>query len=267
MKFKIFLFVTVLILGCGNPSGPTINPFESFTYPLEVGNVWTYDYTQTFSNIIPDTATLPAYVEHIDTFSIFVSGVESLGVDNEVFAINSDDTTITPRGNVPLETRHFYNKQDGMYEYGSSHGTIPLPISTPVIEDELKKLFKDKKLKTNYSQTSLDTLVKKLIQYPITLNDEWVYTDTAIGGLDIHKKIESFQYIEIHGKRYYCFVVEWIYGYVINISVKDYYSQIGLVKRTMTAKNLTISDESNMEIASGDLTLEYNLQNFINANK
>jgi len=271
MKFKIILISTMLLLlGCSLINGPnktTPISFENYSYPLEVGNSWTYERTTTYSNIRPDTVQLPIPLIQKGSAIIEVTGIDTLGTDNEVFvfhtgAIDSMNPQTTHTG-----TFYFKNEEDGMYNYIGTGNSYALPISQPATRGEFEQRYFNKKEKDKFSISILNSEIRKSLQYPIKLNDEWTFIDSTGNIFGINKKIFKYEKVSTKMGTYNCFIVEWIYDNGSNLILRDYYSTIGLMKRIYIIKNIQVSDYNNNRFVTADFTDEYNLVEFVAAPK
>ncbi len=267
MKFKIILISTMLLLlGCSlinGPSKPTPNIFENFSYPLEVGNVWTYEKTFTYSNIRPDTIQPWFPLVKKGSVVIEVSSYDSLNANLGAEAYVLEATTVDSLSKLLFDSATFYfnNKEDGLYDYSGNGTNMALPISQPLTEKEIRDRFHNKlHINNSHAVTAFSPLRRSLI-YPISLNATWVYE----AGVDfgISKKVIRFDTLTTKAGRYNCFVVEWIYSLPsINTKVTDYYSAIGLIKRTVTVKDVKMTDMTGGNEITVDIIEDYLLVEF-----
>ncbi len=258
MKFKIILISALLmLLGCSlinGPNKPTPNLFENYAYPLEVGNSWTYERTFTYSNIQPDTVQLPVRKGS----SIFdITEIDTINDSLEYYVLNAAATDSMIQGSLYTGKILLNNEADGLYIYASTGSSIPSPIS-PLLN------LKEESIKSsplNFSTVSAHNEEIKTLQYPIEIGEQWIISDTVGFSFFTEKVITRFEILKTTVGTFNCFVVEWILP-VEDLTIIDYYSEIGLMKRVTIAKNITISDPNNLNLAIADITDEYLLVDF-----
>ena len=264
MKFKIIFLIIFMILGCGNPSGPTVNPFESFTYPLEVGNIWTYETATYFSNFIPDTAELLFPDIQKGSISIEVTDFDSVQIGIELFILQSvtyDSLTQDLDSAVFL----FNNEPDGLYEFANSGGNLAVPISQPPAIKNLLDYYTHKKQAPSHRSSILIDQPKQSLKFPIRIKSQWMFLDPESNLFGIDKKVISYRFLDTKIGKEFCFVVEWIYDFEKEISVLDYFSEKGLLKRTIIYKNVEITNYNNSAYGSVDIVQEFNIVSFVKA--
>ena len=260
MKIKIIsVIVLLIILGCSNPTAPY---FESYQYPLNLNTMWTYERTVTHSNVQPDTVQLWFPMVMKGSAKIQTAGIDTIDTDIEVIVLKASSVDSMNPQFTDSATFLFRNEEDGLYEYGNSGGNLAVPISRPPTEDEIRqRLLQNIKVK-NSSTTSTNSEIKQSLKYPIALNSSWMFIDTTNFIFSINKKIIRYEKLQYAFGIKTCFVVEWIYSNP-DITVIDYISDIGLMKRTISAKNIHACNLDLSECATFDMTDEYILVGLI----
>ena len=274
MKFKILLISTMLLLlGCSLINGPsktTPKSFEDFTYPLEVGNSWTYETIAVFSNPQPDTVEISTVPMTLGPIEVGISRLDTLDNGLEVTVLNIIVGVYTyPGGLKDTTTYLFKNEDDGFYQYSSDNDNPVLPISRPPSKDEITNFLTNGIKQKEKLSSSANTTIYQNLKYPIKDNSEWLYLDND---LEVRKKIIDNKLLHTTLGDYHCFVVEWIYSNP-DIKVVDYISKIGLMKRIYTVKNIRmfitdyvygdIVDTTNQGVwITVDHTIEYIISDF-----
>lgn len=272
MKFKIFIISIILLMlfGCSLINGPNKHSsFENFTYPLEVGNSWTYERTISYSNILPDTVNIwfplvdkgSIVVEVSGTDSFYVAVDDTLVIQKELSILNQVSIDSTNHQIADSNKYYLCNYNDGMYMYGSVQGNLAIPVSGSFIEDVIRERNINKKKEKETQVTSPAPVEFQSLKYPIEINSEWLFVDESDYYFTLYKKIIGFKKLTTIIGTYDCFVIEWIEPFD-SYTMIDYISEIGLMKRTITNKGIQTTDPNNANQITFDLIDEIILVEF-----
>jgi hypothetical protein len=265
---KIFLMLlvsTAIYLSCSDSSNPGMPlPFsDDFTYPLEVGSKWSYDREWSNFNFRPDSAgtSFPF------TDTTLYAKVE-IFVDREEILMDSINTSVVITKDIENSTSftssHFYqNTDEGLfilaYDRGGSSISYPKMISNFSDDLSIGNLESFLRISSLHgildpvNQHASDTLryedpPVQSFKYPLKKDLEWTYRSN---NFMISKKVIGTEKVTVPAGSFDCWKIQWIYdlsnaGFNIgNVTLYDYVSSKGLVKRTLLIKDARISDINN----------------------
>lgn len=108
------------------------------------------------------------------------------------------------------------------------------------------------------------------LKLPLTLNDEWAYTQpVAPVNLGIDKKVLKYEQVMVHGKAYNCFKIRWIYSGnpdFEDMVIHDWVSDEGLVKREVVYSRSLLFEHPYEEFGYGQVTELIELMEFRSVN-
>jgi len=272
---KIITFwisVCVILLGiysCNDSSNPALSINNDFVYPLEIGNRWSYNASMRYSNVSPDSLKdqLSDYA-----MDISVSVTRKIFIDTiEVYEMKEESEKYTGA------YAYYSNKEEGFLKYAYSNSPdVILPktngrktysfkgISFNNISEFIINLEKINSL----SKTLNDSIIyfaqpRVIYSYPLEVGSEW---DFSISNIKIVKEVIEKETINSSFGNYSCFKIQWKYDFDNDGIVDDdfiYYEYLcskGIMKRTLTLKNVAISTVQNPGgISFADVKIEQTL--------
>ncbi len=273
----IVLLITVILLSCQLEGDKLMKLDENFQYPLEVGNQWEYSTQIEFFNPRPDSVLSVIPETSISGQSIVTISKQQM-LDNSVNSYCFRQRL--KQGTEPefYSESYYANQPDGLYLYAYRGSGMSMPRLAGG-----KILFKNRRYK------DIRELLKQLtdshyfvplsandflnyehpplcvISYPFKIGSEWLYRSYNNPFL-IVKRIDDSKVMETAAGTFFTYRVQWLYHMDSNgeldndIHLADYYSGIGLVKRSIRIQNLMITtEESPQEIGLVDYSEEYEL--------
>lgn len=287
MKSRIslsFFFISLLFISCGDKEPVKTNPPEpSFTtYPVEVGNHWSYnrlahvDFEDTVLSF-PDSIFSTAYVE--------VEGIKIINDTTTAYefvdyhTMDSDSIYST---NVAYT--YFTNEDTGFYMHAYRSAGIATPVknaNTIVFNGrEFNNLldlsyfisglkneisFYSVKADTTYPSDSLHYEFPPIesLSYPLQVGKEWVYRAESIAG-EIHKKVISTESVTTSAGTFSCYKIQFLYldsDQSTKFEFFDYISSKGLIKRTFSSE-VTFTDIEGNVIAVGTFKEDLSLTGY-----
>ena len=257
MKLKFFsILILLLFCSCDKPTEPNKTDFTNFRYPLEVGSKWVYYKEVQLLNISADSinafeyfpnSTVSVEVLALDTLSTATPSYEMIGITIDSVAQMYPDTS-----------RFYYNNTDtGLIQYAGYGFNSIVPVSGHSI---LEKFINQKYKIIGQRAAPEDSRVA--IKYPVKFNETWKYTNIEYL-FSISKKISGYENISTFSGMRPCFVVEWLYT-GLDAHITDYFSDLGLMKRIVSIKNVNIDySESNPGSSfNADVVETYTLVSF-----
>lgn len=266
--FIILLLLFVLLFACDDkPNEP--EPF-SMEYPLDIGHHWEYDGLFHFTDSIADS--IKQYV--IDSIyyysTVDVIGLDTLNDSVEVVVVREEQTNSYDRCGdnrcVYTADNYFKNFDDGLYLFGYD-GIIPTPMSPLKTNPqagiewngkqynsitELLRFVQGTIPNSTAKPGYLEPIPLKCLDYEFKSGKLWPYRSDSTSFI-IDKKYNGTELITLGPAKYTCAVIEWIYENE-DISIFDYYSAIGLIRRHITIDNLVIStyEQAAVDTVSGE---------------
>ena len=267
LKIIVLIYFVPILLSCSRPHDPPPLPFGDYIYPLKVGNNWTYESTITINNQpdsvpiwFPEVIKGSAAIEITDEDSTREFYIDSLLLTTHIFTFNTTSIDSTNPQSIDSALFLFTNTKDGLYELGNSGGNSAVPVTRPPGQDELTTLVHNK-IKYQQSELSAAADPKQSLKYPIRVNSEWIFIDD-IGLFNIDKKIIRYEVLETKLGKFNCFVVQWMYD-TIDIEIIDYYASIGLVRRSIEARNLVSCEIGGPDCDTVDMMYMYELADYV----
>jgi len=257
------------MFSCKDSSIPVAPINSNFTYPLSVGNAWSYNASAVYSNISPDSIK---YMLNDYSMDLEVSVTKKTFIDtNEVYEIKEVSKVI------PNAFAYYSNKKEGFLKYAYSNSPAKILPKTGVnkkflfngiyfnnISEFLKNLEKINSAAKTFNDSILYLDPPRVIySYPLEVGKEWNFSTPY---LKMTKQIVGKETINTSFGNYSCFKIRWKYdlnsdGIVDdNLIYYEYLSSKGILKRTLILKNFTVSTFTNPSgIGSADVKYEENL--------
>ena len=256
----------LLLFSCNKDDNPIAEKGNDlFIYPLKVGNSWGYNrHFATFNYRPLDSLDYPRYDDSVHYYSkIAVEVVRKETILNsvETFVIRSIETSLSTQS---FWSEHYYkNQSDGLYlyaynMYGSGGNGLPklAGINKVVLNgkefNSVSEVFQslDIILPKTYSVYSdsinYEDPPKKIINYPLETNVIWIFRPPN-QPFAFSKRLLGEEPIDYDSQKIQCYKVEWLYDidgnneWDENISVIDFISDKGLMKRKLFVKDLVIT--------------------------
>jgi hypothetical protein len=251
-----------------------------FTYPLDVGNRWEYNYSfavrDQSTNVVVRNASARTAVE--------VIRIESLpNVQNA--AVLTDQEISSPLNIVIPVTglSYFKNEADGLYFYGyRGYGSSAMPSRANDDALPFKLAFKGREFSSfnalrlfveqSYVPASpagiadttrplfLENPPAKSLSYPTDASTQWVMRASL---LRIEKKYVGNEQITVPAGIFNCRKVDWFHdrdgggNFDEDIKIIDYIAPEGLIRRTTVMKNINGRDAQGNDLGKFSTTSEY----------
>jgi len=273
----IWGLLLLLLMSCTNDQPPpgvsAVSPWLA-AYPLAIGNRWDYDRTIAWDNIrIIDSSACTPFEPA--AFLVSVSVTRTLKLPADEFG-SGDSVLVTefrtdPGEPLVGESFDYYEQSEEALLF---HGYIGGSITTP----RLWSMFALSINGVRYS--SMDDLYRALglgrpasggeitreyppltaLAYPLQTGDTWTYrSDRDPFGID--KSVVSVRDSVIDRRVTRVTIVRWLYDldkngvWDENISVTDYFSADGLLRRTAELKDIGFTSSSSPDpVAYADVT-------------
>jgi hypothetical protein len=236
----------------------------NYFYPLAIGNRWEYTGKSFSFNFQPDTISDfwlfdTAYL----TSTIEITGIQPLpdSVYIHVFhetlveqTLMHGDTFYTDHYFGETEKGFFYHGYSGSAGVGAAplklrpHGLIHFKGRVFNSIDELLALVEDgvEAFQKRYKTTMYEDGPLTSLQYPLTVGSQWTYRHQG-DPWRIDKRVQDTHQVKVPAGRFECFEIQWLYDmdedgqWDDDIIFFDYYSDVGLVKRSILFKGLIFS--------------------------
>ncbi|HUI63978.1 MAG TPA: hypothetical protein VL126_03985 [Bacteroidota bacterium] len=270
----------MLCVACGchqdGPPAPCCGPLVS-AYPLAKGTSWQYSYYSAIYNIRTTDTTAILQIDTVSGFStVVVAGDTVLGPSGaqggdsvRVTMITEAHVQLAPEVTVssgPGLCQFYSVGGSGMYLEGySGIGKLSLPKISPRplamrvaggSYSSTRELVRS--LLGMPNSVSDEPIVREIppklaLRLPLVIGDSWTFRPAA-GSFRIDKQVTGEEEFTVSGKTYSCAVVHWIYSLGSGtpstaISIADLISPIGLLKRTIDVKDVTITTATNPDSA------------------
>jgi len=273
-KIAVFCLVIVLssnLLHCFGEANPLEGLKRLHEYPSTEGTYWDYSRVLQFKKVFPDSLK-DLFGDTL--FSEYVT-VKCMGKRKLLDLIDTfllvEGPTDSIHGNGTIYGKSYYaNQQDGMYLHGHMGTGMSMPKNTAPslkfseryfldINDLLTQLSVNRifPVSPGLDSVHLEVPPKKVLQYPIKIGAFWIYRKSG-DPFKIAKKITGQDFITVKAGNYVALQVKWLYDFNEDgewdedIEIVDDYADIGLVKRTISLRNLQIIDEFLNVIGSYD---------------
>lgn len=222
----------------------------SFHYPLRIGSAWSYQVRDFYTDIeLDDSLIQPLYDQQYRSEIV----VDSFGIlpENGKPAYRITESLY---GDIiyPTDMHSWFNNEpSGFYNYaydGAGGGAATprklAPGSIKVADTRIAaimgmspSLFARPTLSDEYTFEPVRSLA-----YPMRVGIQWVFMEDGPLGT-IQKRVTDLQRVQIGDKLLFCWVVKWLYDpnsldFADDIDLLDYYSTVGLVKRSVTIRDV-----------------------------
>ena len=271
---SVGIVLVILLAGCTKSSTGPGSGIDLVTgYPTGVGSTWSYQHTNTMDNFrpsYPGATYTPDTSVGIITVTVtksvrLASGSGVAGDSSTTFEFQQTEHLMPPISVASVGYQYFASDSKGLYLHGyRGGGGLSLPRAVPdgpqlVINGihfrSVRELI-DAILLPPESPNA-DSIVRQIpplltLQFPLIIGDSWIYRRTG-NPWGIEKRVLSDTALAVSGASYHCYVVRWIFDMDNNgvpdqnIWIDDFIAQEGLLRRTITVKDITIATSENPE--------------------
>lgn len=275
----VALLISVVLFGCTKDStGPGIPAQE--TYPVAVGDSWTYARTVMLTNFRPKDSTVTYTPDTIfSTASVLVTRELKLPPLSGGDSITVSEFEKSEYLQGPLQTtyvsyQYFELTPEALLLHGyRSAGSLvgpsaPLRATTVTMNGRaFTSLHELSAFLTAPIQGLIsDSLVRenppaRVLQFPLQQGTTWTYRQQP---WRIGKQVTGETSLSLNGGIYFCSEIRWLYDmngdgiWDDDIIIVDFVSPEGSIMRRMEVLNLVISNESNPDgIGTADFKDEY----------
>lgn len=284
MKKLVFvpftIFAALLFPCCFGEINPTEIPEDFLQYPLKLGNSWQYEREVKFINLRPDSVIgyLPD-TAYQNSMSVTVPRKETLLGSIETYVIREE----TDMGGslVTFGEQYYANQHKGFYLHAYKGMSSILPKnSNPTLKfknkmyQNIDQLLMELDITWRFpANSAADSVIMEIpplliLPYPLQMGQSWIYREAG-NPFKIVKKVEGRETISTSAGRFVVDVIRWFYAlddsgqYDEDISLLDYYSAIGLVKRSISIRNLQLINQFNQVIGYFDYSEISELQYYM----
>ncbi|UCD94933.1 MAG: hypothetical protein JSU69_02465 [Candidatus Zixiibacteriota bacterium] len=263
----LFAVVIVLGFGCGDeppvPLGSKLSVPPRFTYPLEIGNRWSYNGVFTMINCEPDTA---CSLEHYSAHFTSVVEIESVDTFMDTLETYKFHETLTehrydtvPNGETVYHTyNYFRNASDGFYWHASSGPNTrvsPVKLHPDVLflfrgqrYSTIQEIFQKIERTPRLAGVAADTPNYNdppplCLRYPLAVGSQWSFREDCDPWC-MDKKILSWKSISVFMQEFDCYDIRWLWDmdddgqWDDDIERHDYLAEIGLVTRATIFRDI-----------------------------
>lgn len=270
IRYFLFIILFTILIGCEYSSDSNNDPEPGFKYPTEIGNKWTYKHTWENFNFRPDSLT---DLRPIMDFTYYVEATKDTILKDNIECIVFEQSEL----DFPYSSQNYYNNtKDGFYEYAyrPTGGSMALPKNYEAYNIEFAgRIFNDHADLVQFIENQIidprppnDSLryyenPRPVLQYPMIENVEWLFNNE--GPFVMWKKIVGKEDVRTATGTFNCYKIFRRYEEnefidPDSFEVYDYVSEKGLIKRTISFKNIAItSAESPEPIGYYDSSDEY----------
>ncbi len=262
----VLLLISITIFqSCQHSSNPVVPVDNDLTYPLKIGNQWTYNALFEYSNIQPDT------IKYM---------LPNINVNLNVAV--TKDTTLNSKKLFELKETsdryadaysYYSNEDNGLIKYAySNNPSLVLPKTVNAKRflfngeyfSSVEELIKSQEVSAGFAKTLSDSILfldppRIIYAYPITIGEEWNLTNSS---LIINKEVVGTETLSTDFGNFECYKIHWKYlnsnGTVDStINYNEYVNQKGLVRISITFKNVRISTTANPSgVGTADIKYE-----------
>lgn len=260
-RLKIFLTIILITLFFSCTESP-IGYDGYYNYPLETDIMWNYKYIIEITNYRPLDPNDP----YIPDTNVIVENIRILSEGKYIF----ENGTVTFRlSELPLiyknhkNTNYYISKPQELYRYAyKGMGSLAFPKTNK----NLKFLFNRKYfnnthslidyitgiVNTNQDSIYIEPTPRLVYKYPLTIGSKWNFVDIT-GVMRIDKEVIGKEILNIPAGSFQVSVIKWYYDLKNlegseDISVLEYVSKEGLIKRTFYIKNLALIAPESPEV-------------------
>lgn len=276
---KKILAVFVLVI-----TGLTVNSClkdkgeEQFVFPLQTGNSWDYIHTQKYTKANSDSASVLMPNADSTTVHMFIAGTKSFG-----------DSALTYELRSLEQTEFAYHKgltyyrqlKTGLYSFaykvGAGGGILPKKNRPRTVRFQGKNYSSVHALSDAifnqrvYAKTSSDSVIIQnpaplVYKYPFKTGGHWTFIENE--DFMIAKIVSRKEVLELESGIFSCYKIDWLYDWDDNgewdddISLSDYVSKEGLVRRVLILRGMKFTDQQGQEIETVDFFNDYTLSKF-----
>ncbi len=287
-KQAIIMLIILAVFGFGLfcSDDKFYNPLpEGFVYPIKVGNKWNYAGIQRAFNFQPDSLKDDHEFTYVTRSNIEIISDTTLMDSIDVFAFAELYIIMYEDIDTFHSESYYNNHDDGLYLYadkGMGSDARPLKICPSKLfykfngkeYRNLHDLFKPFGQDLSPIGLNGDSIIyilppRKSFHYPLSVGEEWIVLELP-GLFTIGKKVIGIENIEVPAGRFQCYKIQWMWDMDQDgewESVPEYYDYIaavGLVKRTMIARNVQIvTYENPTGIGKFDFEVRFELTDYI----
>lgn len=279
MRLSILLFILFFIAGCSNNNSNY--PSASMTYPMKVGNSW--DYTREFIEVEVDHPD-QVYKRATGEFYIEFTTVDTLVNGQPAFRLYEswEEQIITEQDTSTYQgaTNTWYKENDyGLYvvAYGASNSAVSPKVAPQNTYRHGRVRINDSDLfnlrlenLAEWQTSTIDTIKyevspPKTLRYPMDLFIEWYYRQ-PYSPFTIKKEIIGRTAVTSTAGSFDCFIVRWLGDMnddeIVDYTIKDYISEIGLVKRNIVFEDFDKYNANNVYLGTFDIEIECELTSY-----
>ncbi len=259
MKYTVVILIVVVAaaLSCNK----AVEPLVVTTYPFAAGNTWNYKVTYSISNFratVPDSTLADG--NYAWTATVTSLGDSLLRDSVHTLRLSAIENPFPSDGGQINHSDKFYLlRNDSLYLYAYSgiySSVFPKrkPGSMFILNGKKYSDILDLRNRLAGDLYSVPIANTDTLQYPSSLSPvyvfpfekekEWIVNSQFIL---VKKKITGTELITTQAGNFSTFVVQWTYEGISGIDIKEYVNNQGLIKRSISFKDVTIASAENPE--------------------
>ena len=277
MKLILTFFICIfLFTSCKKKSNPT--SFEVKEYPLDSGTVWNYDIKYETYNFRPivQGATHQDRTYH---FSAKVIDSGEVVLPNGVRSHNFVETFQVEQGQPFVSHNYYVQRNDSLLLVAYRGGSQVAPKQNVTYSFQYKKKnfssvdelvqylfvseYFNKEASLKFDSLMFPSNPIPVIVFPLKKGKRWEIHNGDIFSI---RKVIDVEVLKIDSLYYYASKIQkYINGDTLDqsITLYDWFGTQGLMKRSITVKNIAISDEQHPDgFGYIDIKEEFNLTSF-----
>ena len=271
-KVSIFFLIFVFFFCCKKSDDPTGPLAEDFAFPLKIDNKWEYAITFSTFNIRGDTTGINLNTTIVANVVLETVRKDTLQNGVKTFVFHETQTFES----ISLESETYYNNEvNGLFLYARSgeHATLLKSAAKGRLLyrgrffNTVREILAFIERNIVNGVITIDTLIVedppfKSLQYPLEIGSQWIYSTNNFSTTE--KKVLAKEKVETPAGDFDCIKIQWINNLDTDLEFFDFICSKGLVKRSITAKDIRVTSSENPDGTGAllDTKIEFELANF-----
>jgi hypothetical protein len=242
-----------------------LNPDKSdYDYPMTIGNQWEYQRTFSYYNIRPDTLTMPPGLDTAITSTIVMKTARQEIIHDSITTFVFQET-LTDGSQSLMDESYYANVEGDLYFYAYRNPGFVIPKATAKKRMMFKGMsFSDAREITSFltrvasaNNNLVDSLIYEIppllsLKYPLQQGSQWTYRYPG-RPWRIDKRVLNKEAVRVPAGEFDCYRIKWLYdldndgSWDEDIIFYDYVCEKGLVKRSISYKDLYLTREDSPE--------------------
>tara|TARA_Y100001970_G_scaffold243409_1_gene308648 strand:- start:292 stop:1092 length:801 start_codon:yes stop_codon:yes gene_type:complete len=251
-------FILLFISSCSNDEEQTS---LDYTYPLNVDNVWTYEYSSSMESFSSNETDVVCREDMVFYVTVTIDSMY-----NDIIDIYRFESTYTDADTSYMSGYSYYsNAEDGLYYLGGQGNIfLTMPTSNISVNPIINNQFISKSINSFPFDSTICWENPPLlgIQYPIVLNQQWNYREHICDDSSLIFKIDkvvtninqdTFEITTLWGEN---FLID---GY--NYHMEATYNSNGMIENRLEVDSIRCTDSQGNELGLFKEITQINLIN------